>query len=364
VSPESGTAGSAIEVEDVAKSFGTLAAIRRCDLTVAAGSFVSILGPSGCGKTTLLRIVAGFERQDRGSVRIHGEAVDRLPPDKRNVNTVFQRYALFPHKTVYENVVFPLEVRRVPRRERAGRVKEMLELVRLTGFESQSATTLSGGQAQRVALARALVGRPSVLLLDEPLAALDLKLRKAMQLELRRIQEQLGTTFVYVTHDQEEALTMSDSVVLMNDGEVVQVGAPREVYDRPASLFVSQFVGETNSLPVTVLDGTRVQCGQTVLSAPASDLAAGSEATLVIRPERLRLSAANGDARNGVNTVAGQVERTVFLGSAERLLVSTPDAGALAVDVGRDGLRNVPPGTPVSVEWESEDALLLGGPAA
>ncbi len=238
----------AIELEAICKRFGRVCAVEECTLTVPRGAFVSLLGPSGCGKTTLLRLIGGFERQDGGTIRVHGDVVDGLPPNKRNVNTVFQGYALFPHKTVFDNVAFPLEIKRVPKAERRERVREMLALVRLEGMEQRRAAQLSGGQKQRVALARALVGRPEVLLFDEPLAALDLKLRKTMQFELRRIQRELRTTFLYVTHDQSEALTMSDQIVLMDGGQVVQEGGPVDLYERPSSVFASSFIGETNLL--------------------------------------------------------------------------------------------------------------------
>jgi ABC-type Fe3+/spermidine/putrescine transport system ATPase subunit len=257
-------------------------------------------------------------------VVIHGLAVDHLPPNKRPVNMVFQRYALFPHKSVFENIAFPLELRRVPKRERGERVRAMLELVNLPSVGSRSPSQLSGGQAQRVALARALISRPEVLLLDEPLTALDLKLRKAMQLELRRIQEELGTTFLYVTHDQEEALTMSDRIVLMNDGRIVQEGDPGEIYERPQSVFASHFIGEANLLhgTVTGVDGTatRVRVGNVELVAPPADLALGQEVVVSVRPERLDV-AEPGLGAPRENRFAGRVERRVFLGNLVRLLV-------------------------------------------
>jgi len=243
---------SAIVVRNIVKRFGTTMALNDCSLEVAAGEFVALLGPSGCGKTTLLRVIGGFLVQDAGRVFVHGQPMDGLPPNKRPVNTVFQTYALFPHKDVFGNIAFPLEVAKVPKTERADRVHEMLALMRLEALADRPVTKLSGGQSQRVALARALATRPKVLLLDEPLAALDLKLRKAMQLELRKIHEQLGTTFLYVTHDQEEALTMSDRIVLMRDGVMVQEGPPEAVYDRPANRFASDFLGEANLIDATV----------------------------------------------------------------------------------------------------------------
>ncbi|MDO8187353.1 ABC transporter ATP-binding protein [Conexibacter sp. JD483] len=330
----------AIAIDDVRKSFGSYSALAGCSLHVERGQFISLLGPSGCGKTTLLRIIGGFETQDAGTVAINGETVDALPPNKRNVNTVFQSYALFPHKSVFDNIAFPLAIARVPKRERAERVREMLELVRLSGVEERKATQLSGGQSQRVALARALVGRPEVLLLDEPLAALDLKLRKTMQLELRRIQEQLGTTFVFVTHDQEEALTMSDRIVLMNGGRIVQGGSPREVYDQPANVFVSDFVGEANLLD-GVVDG-HVGALATVTTeagvlhvAPGATTPAAGPAIVSIRPERIALQRPGQAAGEAENGLPGTVERIVFLGNLVRAHVRVAEEVVLTAELSR-----------------------------
>src|SRR6187397_2480514 len=233
----------AIALEGVSKRFGKAEAVRDVSLEIGEGEFFSMLGPSGCGKTTTLRMIAGFEVPDEGRVVLRGTDVTNVPPNQRNVNTVFQHYALFPHMSVVDNVSFGLELKRVPRGERRDRVKQMLQVVQLEGMEKRKPQQLSGGQQQRVALARALVNRPAALLLDEPLGALDVKLRKQMQLELKRIQHELGTTFVYVTHDQEEALSMSDRIAIMNDGLVEQIGSPREIYERPATPFVADFVG-------------------------------------------------------------------------------------------------------------------------
>ncbi len=244
--PEPSAEAADVELVDVTKRFGDVAAVDGIDLTVQPGEFLSLLGPSGCGKTTTLRLIAGFERPDEGEVRIGGRDVSRLPAYKREVNTVFQSYALFPHLNVLENVAYGLKQRGLGRRERRTRALEMLELVRLGGFEKRKPRQLSGGQQQRVALARALVMNPRVLLLDEPLGALDLKVRKELQIELKRIQEEVGITFVYVTHDQEEALAMSDRVAVMNQGRIEQLGPPGEIYDRPATEFVAGFIGDTN----------------------------------------------------------------------------------------------------------------------
>jgi spermidine/putrescine transport system ATP-binding protein len=351
----------AIRLEGMTKRFGNVVAVDDCWLGVERGEFVSLLGPSGCGKTTLLRIVAGFESADSGLVLVHGKRVDRLPPNKRPVNMVFQRYALFPHKTVFENIAFPLELRRVPKRERATRVREMLELVRLPGVEDRSPAKLSGGQAQRVALARALILRPEVLLLDEPLTALDLKLRKAMQLELRRIHEELGTTFLYVTHDQEEALTMSDRIVLMNDGRIVQEGDPAEIYERPRSVFASHFIGEANLLRGTVTaaesDSTRVRVGNIEIVAPAHAAEAGQEVVVSVRPERIAIAAA-GAVLSAQNLFDGRIGRRIFLGNLVRFLVELAP-GVVATVQAPVEAAGLTEGDDVVVGWERDSSIVL-----
>jgi spermidine/putrescine transport system ATP-binding protein len=350
----------AISLRDVFKRFGATTALERCSLEVASGEFVSLLGPSGCGKTTLLRIVGGFLEPDEGEVSVQGKPMDGLPPNKRPVNTVFQSYALFPHKSVFGNVAFPLEVAGVGKAERAERVRELLALVRLPEFEHRGVSELSGGQAQRVALARALVGRPEVLLLDEPLAALDLKLRKAMQLELRRIHDRLGTTFVYVTHDQEEALTMSDRIVLMNDGAIVQQGTPRTIYDHPSDAFASDFLGEANllegSLTTLAADHAVVAIGDLTVETPAlaAPASPGDRVMLSLRPERIAID--DGAARN---QVGGSVQRLVFLGHTVRVLVEIEGGVLLAVQVPRRAGDRLAEGQPVRVGWERDDGVLL-----
>ncbi|WP_210495328.1 ABC transporter ATP-binding protein [Patulibacter sp. SYSU D01012] len=354
----------AVVVEGIRKSFGGAPALDGCTLHVARGSFTSLLGPSGCGKTTLLRIIGGFEHADAGSVRIHGETVDGLPPNKRNVNTVFQSYALFPHQSVFENVAFPLVVARVPKAERAERVREALALVRLEGAEDRAVTKLSGGQSQRVALARAIVGRPEVLLLDEPLAALDLKLRKTMQLELRRIQEQLGTTFIYVTHDQEEALTMSDRIVLMHGGHIVQGGSPEDVYDRPNSVFVSDFVGEVNHVEGRLDPGSgeravvETAAGRVVVRRPGPEIAAGP-VVLSLRPERIALRTA--PVESAENGLPGVLERRVFLGNRVRCLVRVAGDTVLTVELDRVAAAAVTEGADVVACFAARDVTVLPG---
>src|SRR2546421_2839497 len=241
-----------IALEGVSKGFGKVAAVKDVNISIAEGEFFSLLGPSGCGKTTSLRMIAGFEQPDAGRIVMQGEDVTEVRANRRPVNMVFQQYALFPHMTVYDNVAFGLRVKRVPRGKHAGRIKEILRIVELEGMERRRPRQLSGGQQQRVALARALVNSPAALLLDEPLGALDVKLRKQMQLELKRIQSELGTTFVYVTHDQDEALAMSDRIAVMNGGKVEQIGSPREIYQRPQSAFVADCIGSLNALDLRV----------------------------------------------------------------------------------------------------------------
>ena len=253
-----------IELKDISKSFDGVPVLEHIDLDIYDNEFLTLLGPSGCGKTTLLRLIGGFETPDEGDIVFLGERINQIPPYKRSVNTVFQKYALFPHLTVYENVAFPLREQKCPRDEIDRRVREMLALVALTGFEERSVTRLSGGQQQRVAIARALVAKPRVLLLDEPLGALDLKLRKDMQVELKKIQKQTGITFIFVTHDQEEALSMSDTVVVMSEGRIHQIGTPIDIYNEPVNAFVADFIGESNILDGVMLEDYKVSfSGQT-----------------------------------------------------------------------------------------------------
>jgi ABC-type Fe3+/spermidine/putrescine transport system ATPase subunit len=322
-----------VELVGVTKRYGAVAAVDAIDLEVHPGEFLSLLGPSGCGKTTTLRLIAGFERPDGGEVRIGGRDVSRVPPYKRDVNTVFQSYALFPHLSVMDNVAYGLKQKGLGRSERHSRATEMLELVRLTGFGDRKPRQLSGGQQQRVALARALVMHPRVLLLDEPLGALDLKVRKELQIELKRIQEEIGITFVYVTHDQEEALAMSDRVVVMNAGRIEQIGAPREIYDRPATEWIAGFIGDTNFLQV---DGSEV----------------------AIRPERLRV------AREGEG-LEGRVSTTMIIGPMVQCLIRLDDGQEVLVREQRSGSESgveaLAEGERVIVSWADEEALKLEG---
>src|SRR5919198_257744 len=289
---------SAIGLVDVSKRFGGVSAVDDVSLEIGDGEFFSLLGPSGCGKTTTLRMIAGFERPDTGHIVLQGDDVTDVPANRRAVNMVFQQYALFPHMSVYDNVAFGLKVKRVPRSEHRERVQGMLRVVSLEGLDRRRARQLSGGQQQRVALARALVNRPAALLLDEPLGALDVKLRKQMQLELKRIQNELGTTFVYVTHDQEEALAMSDRIAVMNRGVVEQIGDPREIYERPQTAFVADFIGSLNSLEFRIDDIVggyavmRVADGQRIVVPVGPGHRPGDNIRIAVRPERVQIAPA------------------------------------------------------------------------
>jgi spermidine/putrescine transport system ATP-binding protein len=353
-----------ITVEHVHKRFGSFVAVRDADFTIAQGEFFSMLGPSGCGKTTTLRMIAGFEEPTEGRLLLEGRDVSHVPPYRRNVNTVFQHYALFPHMTVRDNVAFGPRSQGLAPAEVAQRVAEMLGVVRLGSFADRKPAQLSGGQQQRVALARALVNYPSALLLDEPLGALDLKLRQAMQIELKRIQREVGITFIYVTHDQEEALTMSDRIAVMNEGRVEQIGTPEEIYHSPASVFVANFIGSANLLPATITEvrgslATAVIARDFRLDVPAGTwgASAGGGAWVMVRPERLLLSA---DPRPGETALAATVTSVVFQGPVVRCALRTADGTQIVAHVGPDhALPNVRPGQTLYVGWETGAARLL-----
>ena len=309
---------SAIRFEAVTKRFGETVAVDALDLQVEKGEFFSLLGPSGCGKTTTLRMVAGFEQPSQGHIYLDGDPVEAVPPYRRNVNTVFQSYALFEHLSVQDNVAFGLKRRKVASDEVRSRVAEALELVELHGREKSRPRELSGGQKQRVALARALVNRPSVLLLDEPLGALDLKLRKQMQVELKGIQREVGITFLYVTHDQEEALAMSDRIAVMEDGEVKQCGTPEEVYEQPSGPFVAGFIGISNLLAGVVENGgVKLASGATCLADLPGDLAQGSEVHLSVRPEKIWLD----ELEEGMVSLEGTIVERVYVGTTTQVIV-------------------------------------------
>ena len=351
-------AGGKIELVALTKRFAEVA-VDEIDLTIASGEFFSLLGPSGCGKTTTLRLIAGFEQPTAGRILLDDIDVSGVPPHKRNVNTVFQSYALFPFLTVFENVAFGLRGRRVEKKELAARVDEALELVKLHSFAKRRPGQLSGGQQQRVALARALVLKPQVLLLDEPLGALDAKLRRSLKVELKALQEQVGITFLYVTHDQEEALTMSDRLAVMRSGKIVQIGAPHEVYEEPADTYVADFLGVSNLMEVDVIErgpGARcqVRLGESVLEVTRGGAETASRARAVIRPERVRVEEF-GSA--GPNRVPAMVERLVYLGSATQVILRLAPGAELQVLLQNDGTREqLTQGTPVHA-FLAPDAL-------
>ncbi|MDT5018760.1 MAG: spermidine/putrescine transport system ATP-binding protein [Mycobacterium sp.] len=360
--------GPVVEIDNVTKRFDDYVAVAEANFSIASGEFFSMLGPSGCGKTTTLRMIAGFESPTEGAIRLEGVDVSRVPPHKRNVNTVFQHYALFPHMTVWDNVAYGPRSQKKDKAEVRKRVDELLEIVRLTDFAERKPSQLSGGQQQRVALARALVNYPSALLLDEPLGALDLKLRQVMQFELKRIQREVGITFVYVTHDQEEALTMSDRIAVMNAGNVDQIGTPTEIYDRPSTVFVASFIGQANlwagkQTGRTNRDFVEVEVLGTTLKARPGEttIEPGGHATLMVRPERVRVSM---DAPTGdVATVSATVRDLTFQGPVVRLSLAAPDDSTILAHIGPEQeLPMLRPGDRVHVCWAPEASLVL--PAA
>ena len=356
-----------VALEQVSKRFGNYTAVENADFAVARGEFFSLLGPSGCGKTTTLRMIAGFEQPTAGRILLDGQDVSRVPPYRRQVNTVFQHYALFPHMTVADNVAFGPRSRKLGSAETARRVAELLAVVRLEALADRKPAQLSGGQQQRVALARALANHPSALLLDEPLGALDLKLRQAMQGELKRIQREVGITFVYVTHDQEEALAMSDRIAVMSQGRVEQIGGPREIYHAPASVFVAGFIGIANLIPAVVrqVNGTRATAelpgGHCVAAlAEAGVFRPDGAATVMVRPERLRLDENAPAAGAGL---AVTLEQAVFQGSVTRYTLRAADGTEIVAHVPNGPpIPAFRPGLPLWVSWDADAARLL--PAA
>jgi putative spermidine/putrescine transport system ATP-binding protein len=316
-----------VSIKGLSRSFGDVRAVAGVDLDIYEGEFITLLGPSGSGKTTVLRMIAGFEKPDSGTIDLAGKDVSQLPPYERDVNTVFQDYALFPHMNVISNIEYGLKVKGVAKEECSARALEALKQVRLEGYGERKPSQLSGGQRQRVALARALVNRPSVLLLDEPLGALDLKLREQMQIELKELQREVGITFIFVTHDQEEALTMSDRIAVFNNGKIEQLGTPREIYENPVSSFVSEFVGQTNKI---VMDGTRIN----------------------IRPESVSVSKSKA---SGNRSLPGNLRDVIFVGAITRYLVDTSCGPVISV-VPEGDLKV---GDPVTVSWEKEKEFLV-----
>jgi len=308
-----------IRLVNVSKSFNGHQVLQDINLSISRNEFVTLLGPSGCGKTTTLRIIGGFEVSDIGDVIFEGKKINNLPPYKRKLNTVFQRYALFTHMDVYENIAFGLKIKKVEKKEIDKKVKEVLKLVNLTGYENRETGSLSGGQQQRIAIARALVNEPQVLLLDEPLGALDLKLRKDMQLELKRIQQSLGITFIYVTHDQEEALTMSDTIVVMKDGRIQQVGTPQDIYNEPINAFVADFIGESNIIDGVMVKDFYVEFAGGGFECVDKGFKANEEVDVVIRPEDIKLVPAD------QGMIEGVVESVIFKGVHYEMLINGRD---------------------------------------
>ena len=327
----------AVEFRNVSRHFEEVRAVDDVNLRIVDGEFFTMLGPSGSGKTTCLRLIAGFEQPTAGQIYLHGQEVSRLPPYERDVNTVFQNYALFPHLTVSENIAYSLMVRKVPKPERERRVAEMLEMVRLPGIAKRKPSQLSGGQQQRVALARALINHPRVLLLDEPLGALDLKLRQEMQVELKSIQDQVGITFIFVTHDQEEALTMSDRIAIFNHGRIEQIGSPTDLYEHPHTRFVATFMGTSN-----------------VLEGEAARAITGQATAFAVRPEKIRLFTPDSEVGNSSCTVLGVVERVTYLGMHTRFTVKVASGSEVIVVRQNDeaAIRGSwQPGEPVRLVW-------------
>jgi spermidine/putrescine transport system ATP-binding protein len=357
---------AAIGLVGVSKRFGTHAAVDDVTLEIGESEFFSLLGPSGCGKTTTLRMVAGFELPDTGRIVLKGNDVTDVPANRRPVNMVFQQYALFPHMSVYDNVAFGLKVKHVPRSEHRERVAEMLRVVSLEGLDRRRARQLSGGQQQRVALARALVNRPAALLLDEPLGALDVKLRKQMQLELKRIQNTLGTTFVYVTHDQEEALAMSDRIAVMNGGRVEQTGSPRDIYEHPSTAFVADFIGSLNAFDLRIdeLVGEngvmRLGENERIVVPVGAGRRPGETVRVAVRPERVEIEAAGSPLLDGGSRLEGTIAEVVFLGMYTQFHVNTRAGALVSHRLADESLAPLEPGSHVTLSWEPEQASLLG----
>lgn len=351
-------ANAIVSMVNVDKWYGNNYVVKNMNLNIAEGEFLTLLGPSGCGKTTTLRMISGFEMPSSGVIKVEDESVEKKEPYQRNVNTVFQNYALFPNMNIYDNIAYGLKIKKVPKAEIRERVSEMLQLVRLEGFEKRRVSQLSGGQKQRVAIARALINRPKVLLLDEPLGALDLKLRKQMQIELKRLQKQLGITFVYVTHDQEEALTMSDRIAVINEGVIEQIDTPRNIYEHPRTKFVAGFIGESNVFDTVVksVSGGTAKLGTEVghVSVPAGDYAVGEALAVSVRPEDMTYSR---ERREGFS-ICGIVKDQIYVGNLEKMIVVT--GSGQEVKINRfDFTEDVRIGDQVYLHWPLEKGVVI-----
>ena len=354
-------ASGEVRLVDLVKRFGDFTAVAGINLDMPSGEFFSLLGPSGCGKTTTLRMIAGFEKPSEGQILLDGNDMAQTPPHKRNVNTVFQNYALFPHLTVADNVAFGLKYKKASKQETTERVGSALELVQMSQFANRRPSQLSGGQQQRVALARALILNPAVLLLDEPLGALDAKLRKRLQIELKALQEEVGITFIYVTHDQEEALTMSDRIAVMSQGRVEQVGGPKEIYEEPATAYVADFLGVSNLMDATAsgatAGGCNVQLGEFALVAGQGEEDATGDCKVTIRPERVNLEA---QGTSGENRLAAMVERVVYVGSVLQTIIHLASGQTIQAWLPNDEAADVPrSGAPITVHFPREALRVL-----
>lgn len=347
-----------VRLENFSKSYGTKEVIKDINLDVYEGEFLTLLGSSGCGKTTILRAISGLDYPSSGTIFIDGENVTNLEPPKRKVNTIFQNYALFPLMTVEENVAFGLKMKKVPKPEIKKRVKEMIELVHLEGYENRKPSELSGGEQQRVSIIRGLINNPKVLLLDEPLSALDLKLRKKMQIELKQLQKKLGITFIYVTHDQDEALSMSDRIVVLKDGKIEQIGSPVEVYENPNSLYVADFLGEANVFSGEIIDCNNTTCkvmidGNGNFSILNNNYEIGKHVNVIVRPENVKIS----KTERKINCLEGTVDEQIYDGAFTKVLIKVGKQIIKAIISGNDKLYRI--GDVVYLYWTIEDAIIL-----
>jgi spermidine/putrescine transport system ATP-binding protein len=355
------TLANMVELKNVTKQFGDFTAVKNMDLNIKHGEFLTLLGPSGCGKTTSLRMIAGFEHVTSGEIRINGEDVSNVEPYNREINTVFQSYALFPHMNVFDNVAFGLKMKKVNKKDIKKQVNDVLELVRLGEYERRNIKQLSGGQKQRIAIARAIVNNPKVLLLDEPLGALDLKLRKQMQLELKKLQKELGITFIYVTHDQEEALTMSDRIVVMNQGKIEQVGAPEEIYKKPSTEFVADFIGETNILKAVVKDikGNKAQLdinGKDFLIPKTNNILSNNKVHIAIRPEKVMISIE--PLKESFN-FTGIIKQTIYIGTTTKIVIALNDGQEIVVNDNYNILDKVSGDENLYINWNIDDCVIF-----